>query len=185
MMKWSDISISARIFITNLSFAGLVVAALLYLFFSIEDNSAIGKEQTTLVSNQMDAIGRQEKLLIQQHERLQQLQLATELSENFYQIRYWLTDLAVSWLNDSETNAENARQRLNENIDVLASVEEQLSIELNTAVGNFYDKMIEAVDVHVDGNRVLGNSLMAEGRRGGEEIDEKIARYRDRVRTAR
>ena len=79
----------------------------------------------------------------------------------FGELKFWLTDLEVSWLNESEDNANQARAALEGHLEALAVVApEQVEI-IRGHVDEFADLSKLAVDAYVDENRVLGNSLAA------------------------
>ncbi len=93
------------------------------------------------------------------------LALATETLRSFGELKYWLSDLEVSWLNESEEMAEETRDKLEglfKELDGIASPEDITTMRENTFA--LYDVSIEAVDAYVDENRVLGNSLVTKGR---------------------
>ncbi|PCJ39317.1 MAG: hypothetical protein COA99_10520, partial [Moraxellaceae bacterium] len=106
------ISIALKIKIASMSFAALVACALLYLTISIENNSEISIQQKQLVDNQITIIDNQSASLEQQKKSLHQLALANRINVKFSELRFWLYDLSVSWLNESESNADQAKKQL-------------------------------------------------------------------------
>lgn len=96
-----------------------------------------------------------------------QQQIATQLNITqaaefqFNNMRYWLTDLAVTWLNESESNADLAQARLQESLAELEKNEPEVVNEIRPLVESYHALMIEAVDAYVDENRVLGNSKVS------------------------
>jgi hypothetical protein len=48
-------------------------------------------------------------------------ELASEAQKSFADLKYWLTDLAVSWLNESEENADAAGERLAGQLEKIAA----------------------------------------------------------------
>ena len=85
-------------------------------------------------------------------------------ANQFGDMRYWLTDLAVSWQNESEENAEAALESLQTLLGELESTDREVVAAIRPLIQQFHDVMIEAVDAYVDDNRVLGNSKVADGR---------------------
>lgn len=103
---------------------------------------------------------------------LAHLEIANRTLRAFGEMKFWLTDLEVSWLNESEENAETARAELDElfnQLDGIAPPDQLATLRDN--VEKFYGTSIEAVDAYVDDNRVLGNSLIAKGRANIEAVD--------------
>jgi methyl-accepting chemotaxis protein len=103
---------------------------------------------------------------------LAQLDATNQALRAFGEMKFWLSDLEVSWLNESEEKAEAARVELDELFNQLEGVAppDQLA-SLRDNVARLYDLSIEAVDAYVDGNRVLGNSLVAKGRSNIEAVE--------------
>src|SRR4051794_1488782 len=58
--------------------------------------------------------------MVQAAELLQTIEQANSAQIAFGEVRYWMTDLAVSLLNLSETNAKAAHQRMERHLDKLA-----------------------------------------------------------------
>ncbi|MBL4666214.1 MAG: HAMP domain-containing protein [Sneathiella sp.] len=99
---------------------------------------------------------------------------ATAISKNFNDVKYWITDLEVSWQNESEDNAYAAQELLLQN---LKHLKDQYPTQVAKIIGhteNFIEKSIEAVDAYVDVNRVLGNSLVSNARKEITAVDAII-----------
>ncbi|MBL4905963.1 MAG: HAMP domain-containing protein, partial [Sneathiella sp.] len=86
------------------------------------------------------------------------------VSENFGDLKYWMTDLEVSWLNESEENADLAREQLSQNLIPLEQLYPDEVANIRTHTETFVSYSLEAVDAYVDENRVLGNSLASKAR---------------------
>ena len=93
-----------------------------------------------------------------------QVELASETLRVFGELKYWLTDLEVSWLNESEENADLEREKLNVLLAQLETSYPDEVAEIRVKVETFVTVSIEAVDAYVDENRVLGNSLVSKAR---------------------
>lgn len=119
------------------------------------------------------AIGQGTSIIQTQQQTLTNLEMANSAFGSFSAVRYWLSDLAVSWLTDSEEKADQARQRL-DSLLVQLEDEAELAQGLREQVNQYYDISINAVDAYVDENRVLGNSLTAEARRHADAIQNQI-----------
>jgi len=171
MFRWASMSIAVRIILFTGCFVGLSVVALLYLERSISANTESSHEQNKLVVQQLTSMSIQSNLLETQENKKNALKLIDSIAADYSQLRYWLSDLAVSWLNESEDNAELFRESLNGKMDALREIDAGASDRIESNVEKYFDKMIEAVDAYVDENRVLGNSLLSASRKYGQAID--------------
>lgn len=175
-MKKTSITIANKIKIASISFATLVTCSLLYLTLSIENNSEISVRQKQLVNSQISTIDHQSISLETQSESLLQLELINNINMQFSEMRFWLYDLAVSWLNESEANADQANENLQELLNELDSTNPETAQKVRISSNIFYDKMIEAVDAYVEENRVLGNSLVSKARSSALAVDSDLRR---------
>jgi len=168
------IKLSTKIMAGSLLFSALVAVALIFILVAINGTSAISKEQQEYVEDQVNAIHSQDALLITQQQELQKIALANRISEEVRELRVWLLDLSLSWLNEAEDSANASLERLNALLDSLAKYDESSAQSLRSKNAKLYDIMLEAVDVYVDENRVQGNSLVAKGRILAVEIDQLV-----------
>lgn len=90
----------------------------------------------------------------------------------FNLMRYWITDLSASWLNESESNATEAKKQLLGTIQKLVGFAPEEAKRIETLANEFSDISIKAVDAFVDGNRVKANALLSEARRSSLEVDK-------------
>ncbi|MBL4907981.1 MAG: response regulator [Sneathiella sp.] len=93
------------------------------------------------------------------------------ISKNFGDLKYWLTDLEVSWLVESEENAQISYEKLQQNLILFKDMYPIEVAKIRSHAQTFFEKSINAVDAYVDGNRVLGNSLAAEARSEIHAVD--------------
>ncbi len=178
-MNIRDLSIGIRIIAFTGIFAGVILSALSYLAFALYGSVSLSQTQNELVDLQQRALEQQAVLLSDQKVIFQRLNNVTELSFQFADVRYWLADLSVSWLNDSEENAESALSAV---VELLVNVQDrELAESIDERVNSYYEKMIAAVDAYVEENRVLGNSLMADARRQALTIDQDLAELSDNL----
>ncbi len=99
------------------------------------------------------------------------MRVATNSLRAFGELKFWLTDLEVSWLNESETNANQAQAALEKHLQELSAFAPEKAKKIHSEVEEFVALSIKAVDAYVDKNRVLGNSHAANARRKIEEVD--------------
>ena len=93
----------------------------------------------------------------------------------FGEMRYWLTDLAVSLLTPSERSAAAARGRVNGYLDGLALRKPKLVAEIRNELDEFEKFANDAVDQYTNDKRVIGNSLLAQARKHSVRVDELLA----------
>jgi signal transduction histidine kinase/DNA-binding response OmpR family regulator/HAMP domain-containing protein len=113
----------------------------------------------------------------------------TGASREFANVRYWLTDLALSQLTTSERSANGARAALDAYLKQIAEDDPALATEITREANAFSEKAMEAVDAYANDNRVVGNSLLAQAREHSNLIQDRLATKRtqlhDRSETAR
>ena len=82
----------------------------------------------------------------------------------FGEMRYWMTDLAVSQLTLSERNAATARARMEEHLSKLAPWNPERIDAVRGEVAQYEESAAKAVDDYTNDRRVIGNSLLAQAR---------------------
>ncbi|QFU22125.1 methyl-accepting chemotaxis protein [Shewanella eurypsychrophilus] len=174
---FKNMTISTKLVAGSFGFSAVIAIALIYVLTTVESISSISIEQQELVEQQIDAIRHQEEMqTLQQIERNKYL-LAGEIDREFRDLRAWMLDLSVSWLNEAEDQANATQEHLNSKLDELSKIDASLANELKNKTQAFYDLMLEAVDAYVDDNRVKGNSLIAGSRAQAEEIELLILSF--------
>ncbi len=93
----------------------------------------------------------------------------------FGEMRYWLTDLAVSLLTPSERNAVAARERMDRYLDALGDRKPGLVAELRAERAAFEKSANEAVDEYTGDHRIIGNRLLAQARERSTKVDNLLA----------
>jgi len=93
----------------------------------------------------------------------------------FGEMRYWLTDLAVSLLTPSERNEAAARERMDFYLDQLARRKPELVAAVRAERAQFERSADDAIDKYTNDQRVIGNSLLAEARGHSVKVDELLA----------
>jgi methyl-accepting chemotaxis protein len=142
-----------------LSLNGLIIlllaGSLLYIYFELNNG-------THKIEEQNAALGRMETV--------------SSVAKSFSELRYWLVDLSLSWQNESEDNANVAKEKLDKILKKMTKTDPKLFQFIQSNSQKFFDLMMESVDSYVDENRVLGNSQVAEGRRISDEIDQRLSK---------
>lgn len=173
-MKLKDLSIAIKIYLMSGIVFAFVAGAMLFLILTISRNLALTEAQSLAVDGQNRILEEQSALLQKQATVVERRRLVNAVTHSFAELRYWLYDLQVSWLNESEASADAARVKLTGLLDELAVSDRALVEALQPKLALFSEKMLGAVDAYVDNNRVLGNSLVAEARAQGTQIDEAL-----------
>jgi adenylate cyclase len=149
----SRLTIRARLIILSGALLCMLVATNLYLTSKLANNStAVAKE--TELSGIIDS--------------------ANSARIAFGEMRYWLTDLAVSLLTPSERNAAAARGRMDGYLDQLAPRKPKLVAAVRAERDEFGKAANEAVDRYTNDQRVLGNSRLAQAREHSVKVDELL-----------
>jgi len=104
-------------------------------------------------------------------DRFHRLQIAALADRNFSAVRYWMTDLSVSLLTLSERNAEAAQARLNEDLLELETFAPDPAQKIRDATEAYVTSALNAVDAYTNGNRVLGNTFLAQARTGSDAVN--------------
>ncbi|MEQ1704886.1 MAG: methyl-accepting chemotaxis protein [Rickettsiales bacterium] len=104
----------------------------------------------------------------------EQLAIVRKTLRQFNMLRYWLTDLSASWLNESENNADDAKKQLMELLPKLEAFAPEEAKKVKSMANDFSDTALKAVDAFVDGNRVKGNSLLSDAKKISANIDNLL-----------
>ena len=100
---------------------------------------------------------------------------ANAAANAFGDLKYWLTDLAASLLVRSELEAENARERLDAELDLLSPYKPKVVDAIRADVDKMVEQSLNAVDAYTDSQRVMGNTLMAASRSYIMKVDARFA----------
>ncbi len=92
----------------------------------------------------------------------------------FGDLRYWLTDLSVSLLMNSQRKAEEARKRLDTRLAALERSSPKLIATIRPEVDAYVETALKAVDSYTKDNRILGNTLMAKARAHSANVDTDL-----------
>ena len=99
------------------------------------------------------------------------LELAGQADRHFGEMRYWLTDLSVSLLTLSERRANEARGKLDQSLQELAAFAPEAADSVREQADAYYETSLRAADAYTDGNRVLGNTVLAQARVASDAVD--------------
>jgi HAMP domain-containing protein len=149
----SRLTIRARLVILSGALLCMLIATNLYLIRTLAKNS-------TAVATETELSG--------------VIESANGARIAFGEMRYWLTDLAVSLLTPSERSAAAARGRMDGYLDRLALRKPKLVAEIRTERDEFEKSANDAVDRYTNDQRVIGNSLLAQARQHSVRVDELL-----------
>jgi signal transduction histidine kinase/CheY-like chemotaxis protein/HAMP domain-containing protein len=149
----SRLTIRAKLILLSGALLCMLIATNLYLTRTLSKNSAAVTKETEL-----SAV----------------IETANGGRIAFGEMRYWLTDLAVSLLTPSERNAAAARARMDGYLDQLALRKPTLVAVIRSERDEFEKSANDAVDKYTNDQRVLGNSLLASARNHSVKVDELL-----------
>src|ERR1700752_2142360 len=139
----SRLSITARLVLLSAALLIILIATNFYLNRELRDGA--------------DA-------LVAEARYVETLRLASAAEKSFGDLKYWLTDLAVSLLNLSEEKARDAKRRLDDQLTSLEPYDATAVAAIRQEVDALMARAFEAVDAYTNDRRVIGNSLMAVAR---------------------
>lgn len=108
-------------------------------------------------------------------ELLNSIEEANSAQIAFGEMRYWMTDLAVSQLTMAERNAAAARDRMEQHLDKLTPWNPQRIAAVRSELAQYEDFAGKAVDEYTGDRRVIGNSLLAQARQHSLVADQLLA----------
>ncbi len=110
------------------------------------------------------------------------LRTASAAEKAFGDLKYWLTDLAVSLLNLSEQRANEAKRSFDKELGALEPYDPAAIAAIRHDLGQLMTRALEAVDAYTDNRRVIGNSLMSVARVNIEAIDQRLSQLVARLK---
>ncbi len=146
-------TLRARIILSSLFLLVLLGGALWYL--------------RTNVVRGGEAVRAQEKVL-------NRLENVNRLANNFGEFRYWLTDFALSQLNESEKLAQKSRQAMDQKLTSLLTAYPKRGVAIQKHLQDIWTAMQEGVKSYLDDNRVLGNMMVSNSRKSAQEASRLI-----------
>ena len=156
----SSFTIRARLIILAVALLSALLLATAYLSREIANNEAAFVAEAQLVSV---------------------LKTANAANKDFGDLKYWLTDLAVSLLVRSQQNATQAKERLDADLKDLAKFDPASANYVTAEVAALLEQALKAVDAYTNDQRVVGNSLMARSREHIVNVDRRLAGLADRL----
>ena len=156
----ANLSIKVRLLLLSSALIIVITASTLYLTRKLADNS--------------EAVTRNAELA-------KLIDVAQDVRNTFGEYRYWITDLAVSLLRQSEINAKATHDRLIKQLDVLAGRRPEIAALLKEEIAKFDESANRAVEHYTDDQRVMGNTSLAEARLHSVAINDRLAALVDEL----
>src|SRR5712672_320913 len=147
------VTIRARLILLSSALLVILVATNLYLSAKLSTNSAG---------------------MVQAAELLKTIEQANSAQLAFGEVRYWMTDLAVSLLTLPEANAKAARARMERHLDQLAVRKPERIAAVRNELAQYDELAARAVDEYTNDRRVIGNSLRAQARQHSVAVDKLL-----------
>src|SRR6266550_1709872 len=147
------VTIGARLILLSSALLIILVATNLYLTRKLSTNSAGMVEAADL---------------------LKTIEQANNAQLAFGEVRYWMTDLAVSLLTLPEANAKAARTRMERYLDQLAPRKPERIGTVRKELAQYDELAARAVDEYTNDRRVIGNTLLAQARQHSVAVDKLL-----------
>jgi signal transduction histidine kinase len=149
----SRVTIRTRLIVLSSALLASLVATNLYLTRQLATNSAGMVEAADL---------------------LKTIEEANSAQLAFGEVRYWMTDVAVSLLTLSEANAKTARDRMERYLDQLSPRKSARIVVVREELAKFDDLAAKAVEEYTADRRVIGNTLLAQARQHSIAVDRLL-----------
>ncbi len=146
-------SIKTRLLVLSGVLIAVIVSATYYLTSKLSDYSS--------------EVGR-----IAAYNELINLTNQTEIA--FGEYRYWMTELAVSLLRQSEIKAKAAHENLNKLLNQVGDHWPDIASELRQEITRFDKAANSAVEEYTNDHRVVGNTFMAQARQHSQRIEQRL-----------
>ncbi len=106
---------------------------------------------------------------------------ATTASKHFGDLKYWLTDLAITQLASSQENAAAAKARLDEDLKAIAAFHSEGVAAIGREVDTLTELARRAGEAYSGDDSIEGNALLAQARSRIVNIDDEIDKVVARV----
>jgi len=135
---------------------------------------------TNMYMNQQLRLGAE--ALVAEAQYVEDLRNASDAEKAFGDLKYWLTDAAVSLLNLSEQRAREAKARLDAELTNLEPHDPDAVRTIRREIELVMSRSLDAVNAYADDRRVIGNMLSSQARVHIAAVDEALARLVAKLR---
>lgn len=120
--------------------------------------------------------------LVAEARYVEDLRTASDAEKAFGDLKYWLTDAAVSLLNLSEQRAREAKTRLDSELAALEPHDPEAVHTIRREIELVMSRSLDAVNAYADDRRVIGNMLSSQARVHIAAVDEALAQLVTKLR---
>jgi signal transduction histidine kinase/CheY-like chemotaxis protein len=106
---------------------------------------------------------------------------ANNASKHFGDLKYWLTNLAVTLLASSQQNADAAKTQLDGDLKTIAPVDAEGVATIQHDVNSLWELALKASEAYSSDDSAGGNALMAQAQSRILNVNEEIEKIVDRV----
>lgn len=170
-------TIAKKILIFSIALMALFSVAFVYIESASYGIIRATENQSVLMARQQSALGNQLTVLEQASLAGVRVEQLKDVVIKFRGMRVWLLDLAAGWQNESETNANQAKNELFEALNGVPELDTRQVENIKAAVEVFYKQMLTSVDSYVNDNRVQGNSVVFGARNKANEIESQLTAW--------
>src|SRR5712671_746336 len=147
------------------------------IFLSVLGLAIITNSSALLIRELM----RHSQSLAEQARLVSIVRTATTASKHFGDLKYWLTDLAITQLARSQENAAAAKVRLDDDLKAIAAVNSEGVAAIGREVDTLTELARRAGEAYSGDDSVEGNALLAQARSRILNIDDEIDKIVARV----
>jgi methyl-accepting chemotaxis protein len=105
---------------------------------------------------------------------LERLDLINQVNQNFSNLRYWLSDLAIGGEYETEQKIDSFRKELNQQFEGLAASEPQFVKETRVLVDQYCEIILAASDDFISDDYTAGNEKIVAGRKVAGTIEKGL-----------
>jgi signal transduction histidine kinase/CheY-like chemotaxis protein len=106
---------------------------------------------------------------------------ANNASKHFGDLKYWLTDLAMTLLAHSQQNADTAKAQLDGDLKTIVPVDAEGVTAIEHEVNALWELALKAAEAYSSDDSAGGNALMAQAQSRILNVDREIEKIVDRV----
>lgn len=134
------------------------------------------------MSSQID---RARQAVYSQADLLAAAKVVNQVAGSFDEMKYWLSDLALTWFETSEEKADQARAELDKHLEALVAFAPEAAEIIKESAESLTNLSLDAVDAYMMEDRAAGNKLAEEARTHvvavSAVIDPLLETYRQRL----
>src|ERR1700722_1028807 len=126
-------------------------------------------------------LARDSEALAEEAQLVSIVRSANSASKHFGDLKYWITDLAMTLLARSQQNAEAAKLELDSDLKAIAPVDPGDVAAIGREVGTLNDLARKAAEAYSSDETAAGNALMAQAQVHILNVDKELEKIVDQV----